>query len=119
MQEHQGVYYKLLNDLKNCVAQDFYYQANRSYLQLIEKQRKVVKNDLLMLSISLTKPSIDGQLILQKIAKSIYDVETEKSPKECRRRSTNQSNCLPKVKKAPSPPPPSNAHIIMGTYKSE
>ena len=26
------------------------------------------------------------------------DVETEKSPKECRKRSNNQSHCLPKVK---------------------
>ena len=29
------------------------------------------------------------------------DVETEKSPKECRKRSSNQSHSLPKVKKKP------------------
>ena len=27
------------------------------------------------------------------------DVETENSPKECRKRSNNQSHCLPNVKK--------------------
>ena len=89
MQEHQGVYYKLLNDLKNCVAQDFYYQAKKSYLQLIEKQRKVVKNDLLILSISMTKPSIDGQLILQKITKStaVYAVISDSTNLDAKRLS--------------------------------
>ena len=41
MKEHQDVYYKL--DLKNFFTQDFYYQAKKSYLQLIEKQGQASK----------------------------------------------------------------------------
>ena len=31
---------------------------------------------------------------------SFDDMETEKSPKECRKRSSNQLHCLPKLKKS-------------------
>ena len=40
------------------------------------------------------------------------DVEAEKSPKENRKRSSNQSHCLRKIKKR------AGSRLIVGTYKS-
>ena len=40
LKEHQDVYCELLNYLKNCVTQDFYYQIKKSYSQFNEKQGK-------------------------------------------------------------------------------